>query len=225
MVLIICVVFMSYKDAVEDGVPIRIDCYGFEAYFPPCKYCGAPVRNWSYVRGKNYACPACREIAVAQERMANETVHLSEKEKRLSNAVKRISKVVDISKYTDAIEKVKTSLNRRGCFQSTEEVMVCLELLRRGVNFRHQVKILDYKADFVLQDLKVVLEIDGSPFHRRENADQQRKRDELIIWKLGEQWDIIHIKTDNINTNVTRLMPAINALLNKRRNKQLHNNW
>ena len=81
--------------------------------------------------------------------------------------------------------------------------------------------IFNYSIDFVIPEYKVALEIDGRPFHGKDHADKQRKRDEVIIWKLGEDWEIIHIDTDNINANVTKLVPAIKAVLKSRKKTSL----
>ena len=44
---------------------------------------------------------------------------------------------------------------------------------------------------------------------------------ERAVIRFGEEWELIRIDTENINTNVTRLLPAINAVLRRRkRNKE-----
>jgi very-short-patch-repair endonuclease len=30
----------------------------------------------------------------------------------------------------------------------------------------------------------------------------------VIKWKLGDDWEVIRINTDNINTNITKLIPG-----------------
>ena len=71
----------------------------------------------------------------------------------------------------------------------------------------------NYVVDFVLPEMKVILEIDGKLYHGKEKKQYETIRDELICEKFGEEWELIRIDTENINTNVTRLLPAINAVL------------
>ncbi|HNX63508.1 MAG TPA: DUF559 domain-containing protein [Candidatus Limiplasma sp.] len=208
---------MSYFEAKEDGIPFEERPYKQTIYYPPCRFCGAPVRSWSYLRNIKYACPECRKEAVAQERAEKEQKDSSVKERKLDNAVKRISKMTDIAQYKAAIDLVRKKLNNRGWFQSTEEIMVALELARRSVNAHHQVKVFEYTVDFVLPEMKVVLEIDGAPYHGKDRQKYQQTRDDVIKWKLGDDWEVIRISTDNINTNITKLIPGIRAVLNSRK--------
>ena len=203
---------MSWIEAKEDGIPVAKK-NGFSCYYPPCHICGTPVYSWSYIRGVAYTCGECRKELVRLEH-----VEKTEKGKRekLDKAVKRISKQTDIKRYDNAIRKVELCLGHRGWFQSTEEIMTALELLRKGYEVHHQTRIYDYKVDFIIPNLKVALEIDGSIYHGKDKQRQQAIRDEVIAGKLGPGWQVIHIPTDNINRNVTRLVPAIKAVLRYR---------
>ena len=126
-----------------------------------------------------------------------------------------------ISTYTDISRAFQDNIGKSGWFQSTEEVMVTLELIRRKVKAHHQVKVYNYVVDFVLPEMKVILEIDGKLYHGKEKKQYETIRDELICEKFGEEWELIRIDTENINTNVTRLLLAINAVLRRRkRNKE-----
>ena len=154
---------------------------------------------------------------MAQSREEANESNVSRKQKKLNNAIKRISAVTDISKYENAIAYVSQNLNRPRWFQSTEEIMVALELLKCGVRANHQVRIFEYRVDYVLPDLKVVLEVDGPIYHGKDKARQQQTRDDVIRWKLGAEWEIVRISTECINMNITRLMPAIKEVLRRRK--------
>ena len=52
---------------------------------------------------------------------------------------------------------------------------------------------------------------DGIPYSQRQDG---------IANMLGDGYEVIHIKTENINTNVTKLLPAIRAVLSRRKRKQ-----
>jgi len=164
-----------------------------------------------------YTCRRCRGIKAVVKKVRSNIISTEKKDKKLEIAIKRISKVASITNYEKAYAVVKKYINRDGWFQSTEEIMTALELVRRKIKVRHQVQISKYSADFLLPDLKVVLEIDGKPFHGVERAEKEKKRDEFTVQQLGEGWEVIRIDTEYINTNVTRLVPAIKAILESRR--------
>lgn len=204
---------MGYQDALRDGIAVRKTSDGFDGYYPPCSICGTPVYSWSYISGTKYICNECRKEMVRQYRKDHiETA----KDKKFSEAVKRIRKVADIDKYESAIKSVQKSLHHEGWFQSTEEIMTAIELMHCGCKVYPQVKVFDYKVDFVIPEMKVALEIDGELFHQKSKDKQAAIRDEIISDKLGG-YEVIHIPASNINTNVTRLMPAIKAVIRNRK--------
>lgn len=208
---------MSWNEALEDGIPVTTDRSYFNLYHPPCQICGAPVKNWAYVRGAHYTCKDCRIKLVRQSREEGGLLSSSKKQRKLETAIKRISKITDIRPYMKAIDLVKKNLERQGWYQSTEEIMVALELIRQGVKANHQVRVFEYRVDFVLPEIKIALEIDGKPYHGKEKLESQSIRDNVITWRLGEDWQMIRITTDNINRNITKLIPAIQGVLTKRR--------
>ena len=209
---------MSYHEAVADDIPMKkID--GFNWYYPPCRICGASVRSWNYLRGVQYVCCDCRKEVVALEMREKTASTRNEKDRKLNTATKRISKVAALEPYTAAIAWVSENLDRPGWFQSTEEIMVALELISRGVETHHQVSVLNYKVDFILPEWKVALEIDGSIFHGRDRIQGDQMRDDVIAYQLGAGWEVIRISTDNINANITKLIPAIEAVLKRRKKR------
>ena len=208
---------MGRIDAINDKIPISKDKYGFTVFCPLCHICGAPVQTWVYQKDLKYTCRRCRGIKAVVKKVRSNIISTEKKDKKLEIAIKRISKVASITNYEKAYAVVKKYINRDGWFQSTEEIMTALELVRRKIKVRHQIQISKYSADFLLPDLKVVLDIDGKPFHGVERAEKEKKRDEFIVQQLGEGWKVIRIDTEYINTNVTRLVPAIKAILESRR--------
>lgn len=208
---------MSWIEAKEDGIPFVKDKNSYTVYYPPCHICETPVYSWSYIRGKSYTCPECRKELVRQKLEQKKDAGKSAK---LDEAIKRISKHSDIAGYDKAINSVKKCLDHPGWFQSTEEIMTALELLRNGYKVHHQVRVFDYTVDFVLPELKIALEIDGSIYHGKGRQEKQELRDEIIANKLGDGWQMVRISTDDINTNITRLIPAIKTVLKYRGDKR-----
>lgn len=210
---------MGYFEALEDGIPTTETKEGFKDYYPPCHICGAPVYSWKYTRDVKFTCPDCRREMISQIRTEKSLMSSGKKLNKLETAIKRVSKVTSIEPYANAIRVINKRLDKPGWFQSTEEIMVALELIRRGIRANHQVRIYEYTVDFILPDEKVVLEIDGPLYHGKERQDYQRIRDDAIIQKLGDGWQMIRISTENINLNVTRLLPGIRAVRHYRKRK------
>ena len=207
---------MSYHEAIRDKIPMEKDSSGYTSYYPPCEYCGASVKSWAYQPSLKYVCNSCREMIL--DRRLNEKT--STKEKRLDSAIRKISKVAKIENYQTGICWVKNNLDHPGWFQSSEEIMTALELIRKGVKAYHQVRVFDYHVDFVLPDMKVALEIDGSIYHDKSRKEKEVLRDEIIAEKLGKGYEVIRINTDCIDQNVTMLVPAIKAVLKRRKSKK-----
>lgn len=210
---------MSWYEAKEDGIPRAKDKDSYTGYYPPCHICRTPVYSWSYIRGTSYTCPECRQELAWQE-LEKKQQKTDGKSAKFDEAIKRISKHADISGYDKAIRSVGKCLNHPGWFQSTEEIMTALELVHNGFKVHHQVRVFDYTMEFVLPELKVALEIDGPIYHGKDKQEHQAMRDEAIANKLGDGWQVVRISTDNINTNITRLLPAIKSVLKCRHMKR-----
>lgn len=208
---------MGYADAIADNIPV-VQEGSRKGYAPPCHVCGESVFSMNYIRGMKYTCPDCKQY-LAEAKLNSEA---SNQNKKLDVAVKRIKKVADIEPYKKAINTVQRKLHTPGWFQSTEEIMVALELIRNKVKAFHQVRVFNYSVDFVLPDLKIALEIDG-PLHKIHGREKTESiRDEVIVQTLGADFEVIHISTEDINTNVTRLMTAIRTVKKCRQKKRRH---
>ena len=148
------------------------------------------------------------------------------KERNLKNAINKIEKQVGpkIKEYNKAIEVIRQNLHKDKWFDSTEEIMTALELIRRNVKINHQVEFGIYRVDFLLPEEKIVLEVDGTIFHTEKTKEREDIRDSLIILNLGPEWEIIRITDELINQNIRRLLPAIRAIKKKRQLIRKQNN-
>ena len=179
---------MGLDDAIRDNVPMGKDINGYQVYYPRCHICGQKITSWSYLSEKVYTCCDCK----MNYKSYRKEITTDKKRAKLEKAIHRVSAVSNIGKYYAAIDWVKDNIKRLGWFDSTEEIMVALELYKRNIDFRHQIKIFNFQADFVLLDEKIVLEIDGKIYHGGDKRAYDRQRDELIILKLGPDWDVIN---------------------------------
>lgn len=201
---------MSYTEAKEDGIE-----YDKGWYKIPCHSCRIRyVRSTAYSRKRKYTCDICKCIAKGKE----EPEHMFEKEVRFRKAVSKMEVLVkDIKEYQTAIETVHKSLFHKRYYKSTEEIMTAIELVHRGVKTIHQQKIGKYYVDFVLPEYKVLLEIDGKPYHNNHTLEKEALRDSTILLTMGAGWEMIRVDTDKINKDITKLLPAIEEILEYRR--------
>lgn len=207
---------MSYYEALEDGIYIKKDKYGGNWYYPTCHICGCSVPSWNYIRGNVYTCKDCKLYLALIEKQEKIRANKNGRIDKLNRAIDRISKIAKTEKYKDAINKLKGSLNDAIWFASTEEVMVALQLERKGIEYEIQKRVGPYLLDFFLPNEKVVIEVDGF-FHTKDKKEKEKIRDEFI--KNQTDADVIRISTDLINHNVTRIIPTF-KILKKRINGQ-----
>lgn len=209
---------MPYKEAVEDGVRSSSFGLGTTYYYPICTICHKnEVPTWSYIRGQKYVCKECKAVYVDIDKDRRVNNSFDDKEKKFSNAVLRVRKKArKFSEYKHAIEIIHEKLHTDKWFDSTEEIMVAIELVKNNVKARHQVKFGPYRVDFLLPDYKVILEVDGRLFHGGNKSKKEQLRDNCILLSLGPKWEMIRISDDIINKNITKLIPAIETIKTER---------
>lgn len=210
---------MGYKEAVEDNIKIKRNetSMGRTVYYPKCSICGVEMLSYNYIRKFKYICERCRIKMHMEDKEKKASLDTQSKDRKLDNAIKRIKKQVGnkIKEYERPVEIIKKYLYRDKWFESTEEIMVALELIRRKIKLKHQVKMGIYRVDFILPDEKVVLEVDGTIFHTEKTKEKEDVRDNVIILNLGPSWEVVRITDVLINQNIRRLLPAIRAVRDK----------
>lgn len=209
-----------FQEAIKDNVRMvdNWDKGGFKIYYPKCHLCGSEIACDSYSSKKTYTCKSCKHKLDFLESENGRLQNEQEKEKKYHKAVLRIEKARKIYKedYSYAFKRIYEHLFRKGWFQSTEEIIVACELLFNKVKVRHQVKIGNYRADFVLPDEKIVLEVDGKIFHDKSKRDAEWVRDTFILLTLGEGWEVIRVSDKFVNENIGLILSSV-----KRRKKEL----
>lgn len=209
-----------------------VDGKGINMYAYPCADCGTnDAYSWRKTESKPIRCNACRTSAglAWAERIergpAEDTAYrIARSEHRLRQSLRRIRAQGEIdSEYLPAADKLRKHFSRVGWFQSINEMMAALELVRQGVKARHQVQLGRWKVDFVLPELKVVLEIDGG-FHTKKTKPREDMRDACIIAALGGQWEIVRIREHLLRQKLKQLVPAITTIVDERRKLRAKNN-
>lgn len=181
-------------------------------YCVPCAKCGGIVRTQIYTGEKLYYCEYCKKQISNKEKTLEKNIldeMISEKERHFEKAVERIKKQVkNFNSYDKAINLAK---RRAECYGSIPEAMVAIELVRLGHQVIPQQKIGKYRPDFILKDIKMVIEVDGGLYHK---DIFQGDREATIQILLGLDWKIIHIPAELISKDIQKLKTVIETFCN-----------
>ena len=207
---------MGIIDAIKHKVEYRSE--GRKTYYMvKCNECDEVFEHHKFnpKHMHTYLCTRCKEIA----KVADDQYLRSKKEMKFERAVERIKEKTKLTdKYKKAIEIVYRNLHRKGWFHSTEEIMVAIELLKNDIKAIHQQKVGKYRIDFVLPEMKVLLEVDGSVYHN--DINKEGIRDGNILLNIGLDWHIVRISTDKINKDITKLTKAIESIKESKENNR-----
>jgi very-short-patch-repair endonuclease len=218
---------VGYYEALEDGIRFE-EARHMTIYYPKCHICGNEVKSMNYLQGKKYTCIECKLEKKLSDKKKKVRDNFETKERKYDNAVSRYKKLGigrEILDYKPAFKKVYEKLHKYGWYDSTEEIMVAIELEKNNIKYRHQVKFgTRYRADFVLDDEKIVLEVDGVLFHTEDTFDRESIRDNLILMTLGANWEVIRISDELINQDITKLVSAIRKIKKERKKLRKSNN-
>lgn len=194
---------MGFKEAIEDG--IRIEQQKRMVYFIPCEICGKEIKKTQYVRHFNYLCDYCNGLAKKKKKVELNQNAKTKAEERFEKAILEIKKQITcLEDYEKSIEIAKTRLEKYG---SIPEAMVAIELIHLKQKIIPQQKIGKYKVDFVIPNKKMIIEVDGSVFHSKQNSE----REATIQLSIGVDWKIIHIPAELIRKDIKRLDTIINS--------------
>jgi len=198
---------------------------GNEMYRTSCSICGGPVYTWVRRQLVKYKCKNCREREREAKKEKHAPMNATQAERRLEIAIEYLESKGILKDYSGPLDVVGEYLYRPGWFQSSNEILVALELLRKGIKVRHQVRFGPWKADFVIPELKVVLEVDGDIYHKDERKEKDKIRDAAIIAHLGPEWEIVRITETMLKKNIQKLVPAIKRIIRERaRVRRSHGN-
>lgn len=165
-----------------------------------CERCGKTVVRINLRRDSLILCEYCQKAIAKKKKMLEIDQTETKCERRFKQAVKNIkSQVNSFSDYESAINIAKTKCE---CYGSIPEAMVAIELIKLKYSIIPQQKISKYKVDFALPKQKMILEVDGTAFHKNKyNGD----REAIIQLALGTDWKIIHINAELIAKDIKKL--------------------
>lgn len=186
----------------DDHCARRINWYNI-----PCKICGEKILKTQYSLKRTYICKYCKDKIKKKSAPVIPDDVETRKERQYKKAVERIkAQVRDFSKYENA---VRIAEQRCECYGSIPEAMVAIELIRLGYSIIPQQKISKYKVDFAIPKEKLIIEVDGSLYHKGIT-----EREAVIQFNIGLDWKIIHIPAERIEKKIYKLNQLIKALSN-----------
>ncbi len=196
----------SYRLAKEDG--IQRDERG--RFIMPCVRCGGDVVRTQYSLKRTYVCDACKKaekLAKKEAKEANDT--RTKEEKRFDSAVQKLKKQGIDKSWDSAIEIAKKRIDR---YDSIPEVMMAIGLIHYKYAIIPQQKVGSLTVDFALPRIKVVVEVDGSLYHRK--AYRENHRDYRLRNLLGMDWEIRHVPAEEVEKDINH---AIDFFVNKQK--------
>ena len=207
---------MSIAEANYDGIERVYDenypargRKGAYVYKIPCGCCGKIITKLHYRKDIVQMCDYCKlKIKNKKAELQKELIETkSKREKQFDKAVNEIKKQVkDFSKYEKAIEIART---REEMYGSIPEAMVAIELLRLKYRIIPQQKVKKYKVDFAIPKEKIVIEVDGSVYHK---DSYKGDREAIIQLALGLDWKIIHIPAEYIAKDIQKVEQIIEEI-------------
>jgi very-short-patch-repair endonuclease len=153
---------------------------------------------------------------MAEQKRENELYIRLKKKRMFEAALDRMEhQKIRLYDYKEAIDTIQEYLMENlDKFDSSYEVMAAIILIHNRVRIKTQFQICGYQVDFLLPDDHVILEIDGD--RHKYNKTYDSKRDKHIKDALGPDWEIIRISTECLDMKATKLIDAIEGVLDYR---------
>lgn len=187
------------------------------AYDIPCSICKKYIRMASFDKQKVYVCQSCRvkskkkrEVKLQDEIDATlldyvDVRHVRRYEKAIDLLHRNIR---DITRYENAIALLEA---KRDDFDSVPEALVAIQLIKDKHKISIHPIIQGIKPDFVVVDLRCVVEVDGGIYHT--NDEKEALKDYKLHRALGAEWGVVHIPAEYISKNIAKLDFLIKSAL------------
>lgn len=193
-----------------------------------CWYCKKEVKN-ALSEGTDYhgflVHRKCLEPCKEYENDLYDEYNRNRMETFWNKALRSIKKKYNINMYFEEAQIVyDKAMSDYKKFQSSQEMMAAMELIRKRIHTKVQYPILNYKVDFLLPELKVALEIDGG-LHKFQIV-KDSAREIAIMNELNKEdtgWEVIRIPTNMMEKDIQKLVPAIKMLYKKRQETRRKN--
>ena len=207
---------IKYRKIGRKEAKRQVDILVFEI---PCEECGKIYEQRRIYRSSDHhLCPYCRNVDKMQGTMVKQAIL----DKLYTPGQQRFFKAREL--YCQQVKSAKNrdraiNVAEKACekFGSIPEAMVGIELIRLGYRVYPQHKIGQYRVDFAIPDIKLIVEVDGSLYH--SNKEKRLQRDAAIEYIVGFDWEIAHIPAEMIQKDITKLKSCIDVMLQHRGKK------
>lgn len=181
-----------------------------------CWNCGKPAEVISTKETGRCYCKKCDEFRKFILKKEDQEYVKLKKKRMLNSAIEKLEKQsLDMYRYKEAIDAVSEFLEEHpDKFDSSEEIMSAVILCHNRIKCIFQYKVLRYQCDICIPDWKVIVEIDGDRHASKRTSDNYR--DIEIINELGDEWNIIRIKAELIDTKAENIIKAIKEVMKQR---------
>jgi len=168
-------------------------------------------------------CKNCFDSVMKQKIDENKEYIRLRHKRMFENALDKMERQrINFYEYEEAIKTIEEyNIENEDKFDSSYEIMVAIVLIHNHIHIKPQAKIGKYQVDFMLPDDHVILEIDGDRHKHRKEYDT--KRDSEIKQELGKDWHIIRVNTEHLDKDVTKIVRAIEFVLDYRYSGKV--NW
>lgn len=182
-----------------------------------CWMCGKEISH-SDSNARQY-CKECEDKHNAELKHDKELYAILKKKVMFERAMELMEKQgCKMGKYRNATIVVQKYLYANpDKFDSADEIVAAIVLIKNGLQIKTQIKIGKYQVDILIPSLNVVLEIDGV-MHKLRLCESERDR--YIESELGPDWDVLRIGTHHIETKADNLVKAITALKEYKRTQK-----
>lgn len=182
-----------------------------------CWMCGKEI-NHSESHVRQY-CKECGDKHTDELKHDKELYAILKKKVMFERAMELMEKQgCKMGKYRNATIVVQKYLYANpDKFDSADEIVAAVVLIKNGFQIKTQVKIGKYQVDLLIPSLNVVLEIDGI-MHKLKLCESERDR--YIEAELGPEWDVLRIGTHHIEKKADKLIEAIHALKEYKRSRK-----
>ena len=176
-----------------------------------CLICGKEFES-----GKTnvYACDECERKIKLIKKM--EMVDKAQKElEKQKCRTRNLKSKLDMYAYANSVKE--RVVNGIDSLSSMPEAVVAIQMDRIKLKYRTQVDIAGKKVDFVIPEIKIILEIDGELYHTDEN--KAFLRDRQIMNSVGEEWEIVHINAQEVPLYTWNLRESLPFVVSERNTK------
>ena len=178
------------------------------AFSKECIFCGTLLDEENKSK---YACEDClKKINVLKQ-----LTKVDKAQERMKKATSKfLRKQHD---YQDERDNVALKIIKDGfVFNSCEEMCFAMQLEKEKIRYFPNYRIGNYSVDFLLMDMKIIIEVDGELYHKDENKDFIRERS--IMSMIGEEYEIVRIPASYVpNYIIKNLKETIEFIVDKRK--------